>query len=298
MSTKKKGREITRAPQSVLKFYDRLCADLERAASVDEVKKIKNEADRMKLYARQAKNKKLEADAAEVRMRAIAMIGVMMDKQSQTVGLAKPGEHGGRKRKFDGLRQNPSSQHATLKEAGIDKNLAHQARKLGKAFIEGKLGSLITDERERIMRGGIERRAIRTIDLTEARAERARRYEKGSTVADLESLIAQGKRFGVIYLDIPWRYDTDGDSGRDRSPDKHYPTMSFEQLKAFMPLITKLAADNCALFPWVPGTHALEAQELLTIAGFKFKKNNAFTWVKLLHPDTAGLSPRHRLPPQ
>jgi N6-adenosine-specific RNA methylase IME4 len=146
------------------------------------------------------------------------------------------------------------------------------------------LESLITATRKMIMRGGVERRAIRTIDLAEARAERAKCYEQGGTMADLESLIAQGKRFSVIYVDFPWRYDDY--SGGDRSSDKHYETMNFEELKAFMPLIAKLAADDCMLFLWVPGTHALYAQELLAIAGFKFKRNNAFTWVKLLHPDT------------
>jgi hypothetical protein len=55
---KKKGREIARAPKrqdrADLKYYDTACDALERAKSVDEVKEIKNQADAMKHYARQA----------------------------------------------------------------------------------------------------------------------------------------------------------------------------------------------------------------------------------------------------
>jgi hypothetical protein len=138
MSTIKKRRKIARSPRRVnvpkiggertgLKFYDTACAALERAKSVDEVKEIKNQADALKHYARQAKNKEVEADAAEIRMRAIAMIGVMMNKQSQTVGLAKPGEHGGRKRKFDGLRKNPTSMRRSRRQASTKTSLTRPA---------------------------------------------------------------------------------------------------------------------------------------------------------------------------
>ena len=38
-------------------------------------------------YARQAKNRQLEADAAEIRMRSTRRLGEMVDEQRRTVGL-------------------------------------------------------------------------------------------------------------------------------------------------------------------------------------------------------------------
>src|SRR5262245_31593326 len=102
--------------------YD-ACRALAEARSVDEVKDIRDQAMAMACYARQAKNRDLEADAVELRMRATRRLDEMRQAQKATVGLAKGGggKHG-RKR----VAEKP-----TLKDAGIDKNLAHQARQLG-----------------------------------------------------------------------------------------------------------------------------------------------------------------------
>src|SRR5262245_15249097 len=74
-------------------------------------------------YAQQAKNRELEADAVEIRLRATRRLDQLRQAQKETVGLAKGGggKHG-RKR----VAKKP-----TLKDAGIDKNLANEGRKLG-----------------------------------------------------------------------------------------------------------------------------------------------------------------------
>jgi hypothetical protein len=66
-------------------------------------------------YARQCKNKDLEADAFEIRKRAERRLGEMMD--------AQPKNEGGRPSK-NRVLEKPS-----LSDAGIDKNLADRARK-------------------------------------------------------------------------------------------------------------------------------------------------------------------------
>ncbi|TBF29317.1 hypothetical protein [Rhizobium ruizarguesonis] len=74
--------------------------------------------------ARQAKNKELEADAAEIRMRATRRLDQMRQGQKETIGLAKAG----RPPKI-GVSETPII--PTLAEAGIDKNLAKESRRLG-----------------------------------------------------------------------------------------------------------------------------------------------------------------------
>ena len=94
--------------------YDAACRALADARSVDEVKEIRDQAVAWAVYARQAKNRDLEADAVEIRMRATRMLGQMMQAQRETVGLAKGGKPYQGKSRSTGLAKNPV---ATLAEA-------------------------------------------------------------------------------------------------------------------------------------------------------------------------------------
>src|SRR5215831_17134485 len=71
--------------------YDAACRALAEARSVDEVKDIRDQAIAMACYARQAKNRDLEADAVELRMRATRRLDEMRQAQKATVGLNKGG---------------------------------------------------------------------------------------------------------------------------------------------------------------------------------------------------------------
>jgi hypothetical protein len=46
----------------------------------------------MQAYTRQIKNKQLEIDAAEIRIRAERRLGEMMREQKETIGLANGGD--------------------------------------------------------------------------------------------------------------------------------------------------------------------------------------------------------------
>jgi N6-adenosine-specific RNA methylase IME4 len=109
-----------------------------------------------------------------------------------------------------------------------------------------------------------------------ARKEYARRVEKGGTVSDLETLVSQGKRYGVILPDPPWEFNI----CKQESPLRrqlHYDRQTIEQIKT-MP-VNVLAADNCALFLWAPMPLLPEALEVIAAWGFTFK-TVGFVWVK------------------
>jgi hypothetical protein len=97
---------------------------IDAATTAEDVKKVLDQWAGLAAYARKAKEKQLEADAAEIKMRAERRLGEMMQAQKETFGL----NQGGRPK--TGVSETPVSEKPpTLPEAGIDKNLAKNARK-------------------------------------------------------------------------------------------------------------------------------------------------------------------------
>lgn len=135
---------------SELVRYDAACRALADARSVDEVKSIRDAAEAMRAAARVAKNRQLEVDAAEIRIRGERRLGELMSAQRESVGL-NTGTAGQGRPRIGGFDDNPPKQDArpTLAEAGIDKSLADRARKLA-AVPEEEFETHVRDWRERI----------------------------------------------------------------------------------------------------------------------------------------------------
>lgn len=257
--------------------YDAACKALAAAKSVDEVKRIRNQAEAMRAYAKQAKNRKLEVDAAEIRIRAERRLGELIKAQKDSLGLAKGGEHGGRRKK-DGSRSAPSNARATLAEAGVDKKLSSRAQKLAavpKAKFEGMLGEWrerVADETERVTSN-----LLKAGQIESDREKYLSTIEHGGTTGDLKALAADGKRFAVIYADPPWEFKVYSGKGKQRSAERHYDTQSLASIKA-MP-ISSLAAKDCALFLWCVMPELPGALEVIDAWGFDYK-TCGFNWVK------------------
>ena len=123
--------------------YDAACQALAAAKSTDDVKDIRDKAEAMRAYARQANNKQMEVDAAEIRIRAERRLGELIANQKDTMGLAKGGKP--YQSKPTGVKDTPVE---TLADAGIDKNLAKRARKLA-AIPEERFEEQVVDWREK-----------------------------------------------------------------------------------------------------------------------------------------------------
>jgi N6-adenosine-specific RNA methylase IME4 len=253
--------------------YDSACRALAEARSVDEVKDIRDKAVAMAAYARQAKNRDLEADAVEIRMRATRMLDRLRQAQKETVGLNRGAAGGGEKTGPRGLLVNPRDLRPTLASQGIDKNLAHQARVLG-AMDDADFERKVAEARDSASR--VFRRAVREAEIAQEREERRARKELGGSVADLHALIASGFRAGVIAIDPPWPFASWGE--RARRVTDHYETMTIEEIKALP--IKALAAENCAVFCWVTWPFMPVWASVLEAWGLTFS-GLAFDWIKL-----------------
>lgn len=110
--------------------YDEACKALAKAKSVDEAKSIKDKAEALRAFARIAKNRQLEIDAAEIRIRAERRLGELIAEQKKTVGLNPGTRLKGKTAGNIGGRVERPPIIPTLKDAGIDKDLSSHAQKL------------------------------------------------------------------------------------------------------------------------------------------------------------------------
>lgn len=250
--------------------YDAACRAIAAAKSVDEVKDIRDASFALRAYARQAKNRTLEADAIEIRMRATRRVDQMRQEQKATFVLAS-GKEG--KRKSLGLGNNPSDR-PTLAEAGIDKNLANEGRKLG-ALSEEEFARAIESARQAV--GTVIKNALRTDDKAERRANRE--SELGEKQAALPD-----KKYGVILADPEWRFEPwSRETGMDRAADNHYPISCTEVIAARD--VPSIAADDCVLFLWATIPMLRHAFVVMEAWGFDYRSHQ-FGRKTGLGPDT------------
>lgn len=115
-----------------LEPYDRMCALIAEVHDAGELFGIRDKARIAEAIAKIAKNVDAETKCYEIRRRAERQLGKIIEKQKQTVGLAKGsrGQLAGKDRSGGVLRTPPDAKAPTLAEAGIDKNLARDARAL------------------------------------------------------------------------------------------------------------------------------------------------------------------------
>ncbi len=126
--------------------YENACRALAECKAVDEVKAWSDKAAAMQAYGRIAKDKTLEVDAAEIRLRAERRLGELLAEQKATIGLAKPGVKS--LVSDEGIDLVP-----TLAEAGISYDLSSRAQKLA-AVPEDEFEREVGDWRERVTQEG------------------------------------------------------------------------------------------------------------------------------------------------
>lgn len=95
--------------------YEAACRALAECKAVDEVKDWRDKAQALQAYARQAKNKQLEVDSAEIRIRAERRLGAMLQETEKH----PPGPD---------RSTPPTDLPPTLADMGISKDLSSRAQ--------------------------------------------------------------------------------------------------------------------------------------------------------------------------
>ena len=95
---------------------------------------------------------------------------------------------------------------------------------------------------------------------------------------ELLKLAAEGKTYDLIYADPPWSFKTYSKKGEDKSPTKHYDTMTIEDICAIP--VQQVASKDCILLMWVYQPLADKSFDVMKAWGFEYK-SIAFVWDKL-----------------
>jgi hypothetical protein len=166
--------------------YDAACRALAEARSVDEVKDVRDIAVAMRLYAKQAKNRDLEADAFERRSRAEKRLGDMIKAQKEAIGLNQ-GTAGQGRPPLGGSSTEPPKKddRPTLAETGIPKSLSSKAQKLS-AIPSDKFEEMIKEGRAEIQRPA-EKRLLKEVEVAEKRAAHEARGGRSSDSIQAEA---------------------------------------------------------------------------------------------------------------
>lgn len=250
--------------------YDQACRALAAAHAVDEVKEIRDTAEAIRSYARQAGNKQLEIEASEIRFRAERRIGELMEfkRETGTMAVGAKGNPGGRGAKIVRVGSGPAQ---TLSDVGVGKHLADRARKYA-AIPSEKFEQLMATRRQ-----GIARENARiTINLLEE-GDKAERRALREAELGMRQRALPNCRYGVIVADPEWRFEPWSRlTGMDRSAENHYPTSATEVIAARP--VESIAADDCALGLWA--TVPMLAHALLVMGAWGFDYKTHWAWGK------------------
>ena len=162
-------------PTSLTK-YDSACRALAEAVSVDEVKDIRDKAVAMKVYAEQAKDRRLIEDATKLQMRAERRAGELLREMKERGERQKPGDASG----GNGSKARPLP--PKLSDLGVTKTQSSRWQRL----------STLSDE-------GFEQKVAETLEAANSASARVMRSltlpkeEPASSEDEIEITLAQWK---------------------------------------------------------------------------------------------------------
>ena len=231
--------------------YDEARRALAAAHTVDEVKNIRDKAEALRAYARQAGDVDMVNWAAEIKIRAERKAGELLKEMPKHNG--DPSSHDVRRLTDLGITHMQSSRWQRVADVPEPEFEAHI-------------------ENTKAERKELTSAAIRKLAKQSKPRQKAKDIgEEFCTTDDLTSL-PMG-HFGTIYADPPWLYGNQGTRG---ATEDHYVGMTVEKICA-LPIST-LAAQDAHLHLWTTNAFLFDAKRVMEAWGFEYK--SCYVWVK------------------
>jgi N6-adenosine-specific RNA methylase IME4 len=86
-----------------------------------------------------------------------------------------------------------------------------------------------------------------------------------------------GQNYEIILADPPWTFETRSDKGKGKSPERHYATMTLDDICALP--VAECAAKDAVLFLWSTWPTIFRAEKVIEAWGFKYS-GLAWEWLK------------------
>jgi N6-adenosine-specific RNA methylase IME4 len=253
--------------------------DIQRALAIAtdpfEIKEINAKLDAFEQYMHDCGLYSIEdmRPINELRMKARWKLGAAL----ATVERGKPGPVGKDTSAVQKYLKN------LLQKIGLDKSVAMEAQ---------RIGTMPDEELEKAYdRARREARLLHYEELIVVarpwwyKANRRARHQAIHTGAAGMHLEHPGP-FPLIYADPPWKFEIYSEKGLERTPDQHYPTLTYDEIKDFRidgrPM-SKIAHKDAALLLWCTSSNLHLALDVMDAWNFKFKASAV--WVK----DRSGL---------
>jgi N6-adenosine-specific RNA methylase IME4 len=252
--------------------YDAARAALAAARRVDEVVQVRNWAQRFKLRARQAKDRSMIADAAELQLNAERKLGEML-VEAKAAGQVAEGRP--RKAGENGSKHGPFSR-VQLRDAGISKNLSASAQKLA-AVPERRFAAMVAETRQKILAGGARLLNPQSKVLVSAHKERRRRE---AVALSLNPRRLPAGPFAGGVADPPW-IDPENPIGFNRRHyGHHYPLMASAAIAALP--VRGIFGPRAVILLWITRYHLAIGSHLEVLKAWDFEPRTVFSWNKII----------------
>lgn len=249
------------------------------ASSVDEVKDIRDRAEAMRHYAKQAKDVELANKAAEIRIRADRRMGEMLTEQRED-GLMNAGGQA----EHESYRSRDATTSPTLADMGITKSMSSKAQKVASMITEDEFEDAIHDHEKKgkeltnkVMIGIVKKK-----ELAIAKAEKAR---KDASAVDHNKPVIYHKNYeefmqsiefaDVLITDPPYSTDVEDIS-----------SFAEQWMSSVLPKIKKRAYICIGAYPV-----EVQAYLNLLLEQSEFILDNPLIWT---YRNTLGVTPRNR----
>lgn len=236
-----------------------------QAKSIDELKDIRDKAEAVRLYARQAQlGVEMINDATEIKLRAERRAGEMLKQAPKNKG-AQGNPNGQGVRYHDGTAQ-------TYGEIGITKNQAARWQEIAE-IPEDVFEQTIYEQR-------VAQNELSTVGLVrkarELKAEKTRDENRALVKSLPDNYFDVGGKFRAIVIDPPWDWGDEGDVDQFGRAKPQYATMTLDEIRA-MP-VGDMADENAHLYLWITNRSLPKGFDLLDAWGFRYI--TCLTWCK------------------
>lgn len=187
------------------------------------------------------------------------------------------------------LKDPPKTKKEVIEECGFNKKQISRFEQLAKypeAVAQAKAEARENDDI--VSRSAVLKKIKDKERLKKQETVIQQQIDKPKTSAHVDIYTTDNK-YRVIYADPPWSYNDKQNTDKLGGAEKHYPTMSIQEL-CDLPIP---AEDNAVLFLWVTSPLLEDCFKVINAWGFTYK--SSFVWDKIKHNMGHYNSVRHEL---